>query len=205
MTNRIEIPLNDTTERTGHGRSSGSTQHDDPRHVRNNASNRPTTGHRCGATTSGSCGRAARDAPGESGSFPRDACKSDTFGRGFSRRRRIASARLASIRSAIRASRLISRCLLVGLLNRAIGGAQVSPIDVRAQGFAADGAAGGALDFDAALGGHLLYAISPLTQHDRTHAQMPGQFGRRAPALKVGFEVHGISLASRFRLCQAQR
>lgn len=49
--------------------------------------------------------------------------------------------------------------------------AQVSPIDIRAQVFAADGAASGALDVDAALGRDWSFCENPLVDRWSRHAE----------------------------------
>lgn len=79
------------------------------------------------------------------------------------------------IRPASIASRL-ARCLMYslisgGLFRRAVGAAQATPIDVGAQVFAADGAAGGALDGRAVLGRNAAGAGRPLRQKHGDDAQ----------------------------------
>lgn len=67
------------------------------------------------------------------------------------------------------------------MFDGAVRAAQVGPIDIRAQVFAADGAFGGALDGRTAVCGHVSYAVLPLRNNrwrDAYFASQSGDFAR---------------------------
>lgn len=72
----------------------------------------------------------------------------------------------------------------------AVGGAQVLPVDVWTQLFAADGATCGSLDGRAALGRHPLFPCFPLTDHDLRYTDIASQLLAAAALSKKGFQVH---------------
>jgi len=103
-----------------------------------------------------------------------------------------------------RATRLvISRCLLVGFGRRvagadfyiAIRGAQIGPIDIGPQVFAADLPASGALNGWASLGGDLPGSGFPLTDDHVGNTDGAGQIAVAAALVKVSFQVHGAQFS----------
>ena len=84
---------------------------------------------------------------------------------------------------------------------RAIRGAQVSPIDIRAEVFAADGAGGHAFDGNAAVKRNA--AINPLTDGALAYTQSPRQLLLTADDLCSSLNwTHGNSLAALDLWCQ---
>lgn len=87
------------------------------------------------------------------------------------------------------------------LLRRAVGRAQIAPIDIGAKILAADSAAGGALDHRAALGWDA--SGKPLRDRTRRDADDFGQLALASYDFRSSFDwVHGISLAALNFECQ---
>lgn len=85
-------------------------------------------------------------------------------------------------------------------VGRAVGGAQVGPVDIGAKFFAAHGPICCALDLDAALGRHLANAGLPLVDQRRRDAEALGQCDPRFMLGGVLLDVHAHMVANRFQV-----
>ena len=167
MTDRIEIPLNETTERTSHGNhhsESASRRKTRSRHqvLRGNRSTRTQRRAYClgsrnrlpyrTESASDGCGRRFSKAL-HSGPFRLiSRMTAATMRRSIQLRNQAISGRLFHLR----------RLASAGFLDVAVGSAQVSPIYVRSKFLAAHSAMSGALDLDAAFGRDWPVVLNPL-------------------------------------------
>ena len=195
MTDRIEIPLNNTTERTGHG-----NQHPKSPRKRKARSQRAVlrSNRRAWPQRNAHCLGPGDRLPEGTGSKGTGscACVSTALRIGPCRLRSSTTTRTTRRSNARRTALIgfISRRLLVWFGRRTIRRPQIGPIDVRAKILAAHTASGCPFDGRAALSRHRPFCLYPLIDGRRLNPKRPRQ--RRLTTNEIarrnkGLFIHG--------------
>jgi hypothetical protein len=194
MTNRIDYPRNQTNERTDHGTNiRHQKRHNHPSRQRDGCGicSYRDAGHvvHCRSTTRSTKLLASRSSDSRASESNRQLVKDE--GNEASRNWILTDSKNGQDGAFISGPLpFLRRLASADFSHVAIGGAQISPVDVRPQLFATNSATSCALNLNAALSGDRAGADLPLAQQRRRRGELFSQRIHHSPCGKICFEFH---------------